>query len=267
MSGDSARSDKSKDPQEQQEARDLAEKSGVPLWGAYRVIRGELTLNDLLKSMMRREKFKTLKSQHGLDADLAGHVANDSLPIWRAKLLQDMRGAGRSKFTRDRISIAHSEKLAVAVWCFGADEWIVGNITRCRTYDFDFKPTKGAGSKIHKHNIKALCHPNDVEAIDGACGVDAEVRALGLQSSKSREERYRPADQQLKTAKSREQAVKWVFRDGSTLIGNIFAFGRWDLDLLTQGSTTTLFFHALHVSTNDQFDALQATVTTPDEVG
>ncbi|HIA05004.1 MAG TPA: hypothetical protein EYN06_08545 [Myxococcales bacterium] len=239
-------------PQEQQAARELAEKSGVPLWGAYRVIRGEITLNQLLKSMMRREKFRKLQSQDGLDSDLAGHVANDTLPIWRAKMLQEMRGAGRSKFSRDRIAIAHSQKLAISMWCFGSEEWETGHIIRCRTYDFDFRSEQGKNSKYFKHDIKLLCHPDDLKGIQALSDVSTGIVDLGLKASKSRDDRYRPSDQQLEQAKLHGKAIKWVFRDGTMITGAVFAFGRWDLDLISRGSSATLFFHALHPETKKQ---------------
>ena len=245
---------KPENSEEQLAARELAEKSGVPLWGAYRVIRGDITLNQLLKSMMRREKFRKLQSNDGLDADLAGHVANDSLSMWRAKMLQDMRGAGRSKFTRDRIAIAHSEKLAISMWCFASQGWTTGTIVRCRTYDFDFKSQEGETTKLFKHDIKLLCHPDDLTGVKSMCDVRGDVESEGLSASKKREDRYRPKDEQLEKAKSEGRIIRWVFRDGSTVQGSVFAFGRWDLDIIANGSTATLFFHALHSNTDAQLE-------------
>ena len=118
----------------------MSVRTGVPLWGAFRVVRGEVSLNDLLKSLLRREKFQKLQTKDGLDADLAGHVASGTLPLWRAQVLQDMRRIGRGKFTRDRLEMAFKDGLPVAIWRFGEADWEVGRVLKSRTYDFQFQP-------------------------------------------------------------------------------------------------------------------------------
>lgn len=244
---------------ERREAQDLAERTGVPLWGAFRVIRGELTLNELLKSMMRREKFQRLQ-KNGLDPDLAGHVASGSLPQWRATVLQDMRVAGRAKFTRDRIEMAWRENLPTALWAFGQEDWVSGFIKRARTYDFMFDAVNTSEPvSIFKHDVKMLCHPDDLETIRSQRRFDKRVLTEGLGASRDRKDRYRPTDQSLSNARSSGESVRWVFRDGSGIDGRILAFGRWDIDIVVMADApapATLFFHALHPATAKQIQRL-----------
>ena len=236
--------------EEQLKARELCERTGVPLWGAYRVVRGEITLAQLLKSMMRRERFQRLQKA-GFDADLAGHVASGSLSKWRAALLQEMRGAGRGKFTRDRIAIAGREKLALSIWRFGQSSWDSGLITRQRTYDFVMTPKTGEPVEVLKHDVKMVCHPTDLDAVRESCAIEKSVRKMGLTSSKDRKDRYRPTDEQLTQARESGRLVRWTFRDGWSVRGRIYAFGRWDIDIMVeQGAAATLFFHALHANTD-----------------
>lgn len=241
--------------EERKKAQELSERTGVPLWGAFRVVRGELTLNELLKSMLRREKFQRLQKD-GLDPDLAGHVASGSLPDWRAAVLQEMRTAGRSKFTRDRVEMACREKLPIAIWRFGADDWEVGGVARARTYDFDLAVDgKDDTEIVFKHDVKMVCNPDDLEPIRDARRFDKKVLQQGLAASKERKDRFRPTDEQL--SKLREQAgeVRWIFRDGTAIGGRVHAFGRWDMDMFVPGDApATLFFHALHPSTDRQIE-------------
>jgi len=229
-------------------AQELATRTGVPVWGAFRVIRGELSLNELLKSLMRREKFARLQ-QGGLAPDLAGHVASGALEEWRAQALQDMRNAGRVRFAADRIEIAHREKLRTAVWRFGQADWEVGQVTKSRTYDFRFQVGQQE-SDVYKHDVKMLCNPDDLSDLRAASGHDEQLHAKGLGASKDRHDRYRPSDKLLCTARDSESDVKWMFRDGTAVSGRVHAFGRWDMDLvLDSGTYATLFFHALHSNT------------------
>jgi hypothetical protein len=237
---------------EREKALELTERAGIPLWGAFRVVRGEITLNELLKSMLRREKFRRLQKE-GLDPDLSGHVASGSLPRWRAVALQDMRKAGRSKFTRDRIEIALREETPLGVWCFDK-EWMVGRVLKARTYDFMYE--HGGADKpelVHKHDVKMICGPDAVEALGGNARVDDQVKEMGLSASKDRNERYRPTDQQLCRARDAAASIRWTFRDGTTVRAKVIAFGRWDIDLeLKGGEGGTIFFHALHQATEAQ---------------
>ena len=246
---------------ERREAQELANRTGVPLWGAFRIVRGEVTLNELLKSMMRREKFQRLQKD-GLDPDLAGHVASGSLPQWRAAVLQEMRTAGRAKFTRDRIEMAALESLPTALWAFGHDDWLAGRIQRARTYDFMFAAEGVAETEsIFKHDVKMMCHPDDLEVVRTGRRFDKRVLTEGLGASRDRKDRYRPTDELLSRAREKGKTVRWVFRDGTSIEGRILAFGRWDVDIVvgTDGSApATVFFHALHPATARQIERATA---------
>jgi len=239
---------------ERKQAQELAARTGVPLWGAFRVIRGEVKLNELLQSMLRREKFRKLRDRDGLDPDLAGHVAGGSLPKWRADVLQEMRRAGRTKFTRDRIAMAHKESLPIAIWQFGQDDWNEGRIVKARTYDFNFADLTAADdadpAMIFKHDVKMVCNPHDLEGMRAARKFEKSVLNEGLGSSRERRDRYRPTDAELCAARDNDAIIKWVFRDGTAIRARVHAFGRWDIDVLTDdGTPGTVFFHALHAAT------------------
>ena len=239
--------------EERKKAQDLATRSGVPLWGAFRVVRGETTLDLLLKSMLRREKFKRFQAKDGLDPDLAGHVASGSLPMWRAKALQEMRQVGRGKFTRDRLEMALREGTALALWRFGVDDWQVGHIIKARTYDVLFAVEGQENALVFKHDLKMVCAPDDLEVVRKACSTDTKTIEEGLGASRDRKERYRPTDEKLLEVRTRGRNVKWTFRDGTMITGKIHAFGRWDLDLALGADGATLFFHSLHPNSAKSF--------------
>ena len=239
--------------EEKKNAQDLATRTGVPLWGAYRIVRGETSLDQLLKSILRREKFKKLQTKDGLDPDLAGHVSSGTLPLWRAHALQEMRKVGRAKFTRDRLETSLRNGTPLALWRFGQDDWEVGRIIKARTYDVLFHVEGREPDLVFKHDLKMVCAPEDLEAARKACTKDDKVAGEGLGASRDRKERFRPTDEQLLEARQKGRALKWYFRDGTMVAGKIFAFGRWDLDLAIGTGGATLFFHALHPGTAKAF--------------
>ena len=199
---------------EQIQAQNLSAETGVPLWAAYRVVRGEVNLDQLLKSMMRKEQFRKLQEQQGFDSDLAGHVVSGALPLWRAKALQEMRGSGRTRFSRDRIALMAKEKLQLSMWQFGETEWISAIVRKSRTYDVSLKLKGGQTKKVLKHNIKAVCHPRDLDLVKMATGLEKTIARQRLTASKERKDRYRPTDEQLVALKASGKPVYWVFRDG-----------------------------------------------------
>lgn len=235
---------------EAKRADELAKKSGVPVWGAYRVIRGELTLNELVQDLIRRERFERLQKA-GMDSDLAGHVASGNLAEWRATVLMNMRRAGRKRFSDDRIESAGKDQGRISVWRFGATEVEVGVVAAARTYDFDFLADGSeAPVMVFKHDIKVVSGPEAAAAVAEGRRFEKKVVQEGLGASRERKDRYRPAEEALAKAVAKGGGVRWVFRDGTALEGPVRAFGRWDMDVAVGEHMVTVFFHALHSGTD-----------------
>jgi hypothetical protein len=235
--------------EEAKKAAELSARTGVPLWGAYRIVRGELTLNDLLQTLIRREKFEKLQKS-GLDADLAGHVVHGSLDEWRASVLMDNRKAGRRRFSDDRIESTGQTGGQLGVWRFGSDMQ-VGAVVKARTYDFDFQPEGAAeATLVFKHDVKAVCAAEMAATIAAARRFEKKIVQEGLGASRDRKDRYRPTEELLARALASTTPIRCVFRDGTALEGRVKAFGRWDLDLVVGTAEVTVFFHALHSATD-----------------
>ncbi len=238
------------DPELRARAVDIAERSGIPLGEAYRVARGQASLNDVLQQLLRRERLRRLVEREGMDPSLAGQVVSGDLSLARARLLQDLRAAGRSRFTEDRIAAAGKRGGRVAIWTF-EDGWLVGTVQKARTYDFDFLRTGAEeAALVHKHDVKALAAPEAVPAIQERIQRIKAIAQLGLGASSNKEDRYHPTESELVRLRETRRNVLWVFRDGTTVLGKVVAFGRWDADVeLTGGTAVTVFFHALHAET------------------
>lgn len=231
------------------EAQKLSKEKGIPLVHAYRVLKGQTTLNDVLKGMMRKERFEQLVTREGVDRELAGQVASGHLPKQRAVLLTRMRTLRKQKLHIDGIKSAELEKKRIGLSVFGRG-WVTGRVRAARPYDFDFLVDgSDKADKFFKHDVKALCMAEDIDAVRRACSSDEAVRTEGLAATEDRSQRVRPLDDVMLRFIDDQRVVRFTMRDGEQILGRLRSFGRWDAELvLDDGETVTIFFHGLHAS-------------------
>jgi hypothetical protein len=242
----------SADTEEQERAKALAADKGIPQVHALRVIRGEVSLNDVLKALMRKERATRLVERDGLDPGLAGQVASGHLSRERAILVQRIRQHRPHRIDRDALKLAEVGKQPVAFQTFG-NPWVEGLITEARTYEFDVRVTgagEGAAAIVQKHDVKLVAQPEQVAGIESGSGVDPGVSAEHLAGTADRTARVRPEDEALIELVESAGLIHVVLRDGQLLVGRLRSFGRWDFDLeLQNGAVVTVLFHAVHPAT------------------
>ncbi len=231
------------------QAQTLAKDKNIPLIHAYRIIKGQTTLNDVLKAMMRKERFEQMVNRDGIDRELAGQVASGHLSKQRALLLTRMRTLRKQKLHVDGIKAAEIEKARVALDFFGRG-WVMGRIRSVRQYDFDFlEDNAERPERFFKHDVKSLCAPDDLPAVNTASSRDTSVATEGLAATDDRATRVRPDDETLLRAIESQRVVRLTMRDGELFLGRLRSFGRWDAELcLDGGELLTVFFHGLHAA-------------------
>ena len=232
-------------------ATELAEAKGIPLAHAHRIVQGRTTLNDVLKLMMRQEKFERLVQNDGLDPSLAGQVASGHLSKERALVVSRIRKARRYPLDHDALKVAELEAQPVLIDLFGRG-WTLGVVKAARVYDFDFQLSDAAEPElVQKHDVKAVAAESALESIESVRGHDETISSEGLAATAERSERVRPTDQELLALMEADVDLTLYLRDGETLCGRVVSFGRWDVTLaLADGQeepeTATVLFHALH---------------------
>jgi len=242
-------------PPDRAEAEEFAHARGIPYIHALRIVRGETTLSEVLKTMVHRERVDHLVNEHGIAKALAGQVASGQLPRDRALLLTRLRDLRGQPFDWDAFRIAHRKAGEIGLLPFGGD-WIVGKCTAVSTYEFTFilsEPGEDAPKKtvFQKHDIKGMTRPLTVQLLEASRRWDDSIREAGLEGSETREDRIRPDDEELLEIVSAAKPVNLVTRDGECFRGAVRSFGRWDIELVGgRGMTVTLFFHALHPSSD-----------------
>jgi len=228
-------------------AQVLSKEKTIPLIHAYRILKGQTTLNEVLKGMMRKERFEQMIARDGIDRELAGQVASGHLSKQRALLLTRMRTLRKQKLHIDGIKAAEIEKIRVGLDIFGQG-WVAGRVRNVRPYEFDFfSETAEKSERYFKHDVKAMCVADELDAVRKATSIDEAIQAAGLAATEDRAERIKPEDEVLLKAIESNVIVRFTMRDGELVLGRVRSFGRWDAEVcLETGEIVTVFFHGLH---------------------
>lgn len=238
----------------------MSKAKGIPLAHAHRILQGQTTLNDVLKLLMRKDRFERLVRREGLDPSLAGQVASGHLTRERAQLVTRIRKHRNRPLDHDPLRAAFKRGGELALWLFG-EGWVRGSLVGHKVYEVELLEAGAEGPRaIPKHEVKAVADPAGADAVAALAGRDEAVAAEGLGSTQDRAERIRPSDDWLLAAAEGGGDVTFVFRDGSVLTGRLMSFGRWDASLEVEISGAAegdeparvpveIFFHSLHKST------------------
>ena len=234
---------------QQETARQLALDKGIPQVHALRVVRGEVSLNVVLKNLMRKERATRLVEHDGLEPGLAGQVASGHLTRDRALELQKIRTFRKHRIDRDALKLAELDQVMVSVGCFDGT-WATGKILEARTYEFDLLPLDGGDKQlVQKHDVKLVCPAEHVDALRAAESFMDTIREDGLGGTADRAERVRPKDARMLELIEAQELISCVLRDGSVYQGIIQSFGRWDMAVSIEGvGMATILFHSLHKS-------------------
>lgn len=236
---------------------ELAKDKGIPLAHAHRIVQGRTTLNEVLKLMMRQERFERLVKHDGLDPSLAGQVASGHLSKERAIVVTRIRKARKYPLDHDALKVAEIEATPVLLDLFDRG-WTLGTVKQARVYDFDFQTAAASEPElVQKHDVKAVAPESALSSIEAAAGLDDTIKGQGLAATAERSERVRPTDQELLALMEADVDITLVMRDGETLNGRVVSFGRWDVTLaLADGqdepAPVTVLFHALHKKSLEQ---------------
>jgi hypothetical protein len=233
-------------------AHTLAKEKGIPLAHAHRIVQGRATLNEVLKALMRQERFERLVKHDGLDPSLAGQVASGHLSKERAQVVTKIRRFRKYPLDHDALKVGELDKGKVLIGLFERG-WLVGTITVARVYDFDFVADGASEPEtLLKHNVKLVAAAGDADIVRAAMGADEAIKAAGLAATIDRTERVRPSDDRLLSVVEADKPIALTLRDGDVIRGEIVSFGRWDVALqVGEGEhrpVVQVLFHALHQS-------------------
>ena len=153
----------------------------------------------------------------------------------------------KERIDRDALKLAELSEAEVAVGCFDGS-WFIGKVAEARTYDVGFVLSEGGETRlVQKHDVKLVCPAEVVALLRKGEMFEEPVREVGLAGTADRSERVRPTDARLLQLIDERSSVTCLLRDGSSYLGIVRSFGRWDMTMDIEGAgEVTVLFHALH---------------------
>ena len=228
---------------EKAEATRLASRSGIPFPQALLVVRGELTLNDVLNRMWLADKFARLV-HGGMDSSLAGQVVRGQLTLERAQEIQSLWRMQAGSFHSD--ALRPDPKTRRFLVTFHAPP-LIGHVTRVSRYDVFLAPAGGENVvSLKKHDLKMHGSATALDAVLRAIVPDPKVRELSLQASTRMDDRFRPTEALAREWAATRRPLRFTFRDGDTLVGVPVRVALFEIEVdCGDGVTACLMTHAL----------------------
>ncbi len=228
---------------ERAEASALATRSGIPFPQALLVVRGELTLNDVLNRMWLADRHARFVHD-GMAPSLAGQVVRGSLTAERAREIQSLWQLQQGSFHSDALRPDRDAIRFLAP--FGAQP-LVGIITRVSRYDVAVVLSDRTSASLKKHDLKLHGPLAAMDAIIAALVPDPAIQALSLDVSTTLDDRFRPTEELARSWASSRQPLRFTFRDGDTLMGVPIRVALFEIEVdCGNGATACLMTHALY---------------------
>lgn len=214
---------------DRREAHELVQRSGIPFPAALRVVRGEATLDQVLKQLLNQEVRRSLEAR-GMPPALAGQVAKGFLgegKAWDAfRAMQHPSYAPERSLLKE--ACAAGQELALELFGEGT---VLGVPTQVDKYDFHVAGAGGAERTIHKHDVKWAAPVEAVDLIRGCRTVVDELARLGLKGSREMKDRLRLERSEKLDLLDRNRRLRLVCRDGDVLVGTLVWASRYELGL------------------------------------
>lgn len=226
------------------EATRLVARSGIPFPQALLVVRGELTLNEVLNRMWLADRRARLV-RDGMDPSLAGQVVRGHLTAERAREIQALWEMQAGSFHSD--ALRPDPEVERFLLPFHAPP-MVGRVTHVSRYDVFLAPSGSAAAvSLKKHDLKMHGPAPALEGVLRAITPDPGVRALALQASARLDDRFRPTEALAREWATARRPLRFTFRDGDTLTGIPVRVALFEVEVnCGDGASACLMTHALY---------------------
>lgn len=239
-------------------AREIAERSGLPMALAREVAEGKCSLNDALYRLMRREKAERLVAQHGLERAAAFNVAAGHISLETALLQKGLNECEARQPDRSVLVDLRTSGQPGCFFLFG-EAAVQARVTAVDTYDVVLAPEGETGERrLPKHELRFVSPELSVEEVEKVTSRDAPVGEQGLGPSTSYRDRFRSSKKVLYRHFRDRVPTRVTLRDGTVLTGFVGWFGKWEFELALVDPSkkkpskakpvgaVVIFRHALH---------------------
>lgn len=215
------------------QAREVHEKSGLPMRWAMKVAKGEMPLAEAVKSLQKRDRIQRMVDNGELEQ---GHAA--SILAGRHTLEEGLRATRlRRRKRAEDYQKSHLQELAgsgstVTIALIG-NRTVSGLVASHEPFTVTLTDKDGQSVEIDKHDIKFFFRNQDRKrAVRSVRWGDPE-QALQPGALSTRKEREKIKARALLAAEEGGQMLRWTTVEHDVLRGRIGWFGRFELVLQT----------------------------------
>lgn len=229
-----------------EKAKKLQERNGIPFAMAVKVALGQTTLANVLKTMMRKEKIRSLVTKHGLAPEIAGFVMDGKISldaaILKSRVIQHKKGNWKRSVLEDVFK--NNQKITLMI---DPDVPLCGRVTKLGKYDFEFTVDgETAPRTMRKIDVKYAFAPEFENAIRAIVGVDAEVKNKNLAPAPSPLERKHIKHITFQELLDTGKRFTVTTRRGDILCGRLDWYGLYEFGMrLDDEIQVTVFRHAI----------------------
>jgi hypothetical protein len=231
-------------PEQRAKADELMERSGIPRPMALQVASGQMTLNDALTRLMRKEQARKLAEKEGIELNEAFHVLSGKVSVEQLQILKQLKVSPARQPDRS-VLVDLLESGAPAMFHRFGHEPYEARVVGVEKYDCTLESPDGEREELQKHELK-LAAPLPATAGEGASpsaaseeqapgptfSHDAEVAAQELGPSIRFTDRFRSSKRVLFRLYRDQIPMRVTFRDGEQLEGYVGWHGKYEYQLL-----------------------------------
>lgn len=232
-------------PSVKDQADELVRTTGIPRNMAFQVVRGALSLREVLERMSTRDRVETLVARHGLIRSLATQVALGQIPldeVLRKRRLDEHLAANRDRSALTE-AVSSGKPVALAVHDLAI---LRGVITQVDPYEIEISVDGAPPRRLHKLQIKYLYDPASYATAKKAMGFDA-AKKKAREPIALPQDRYGCSDRRLFRYLDDQTPIVVTTLEGNTLRGTVTWLSRWEfgMKLARGGAWCVVMRHAL----------------------
>lgn len=206
----------------------LVRDTGIAVPWAWSVVRGQLSLNEVLLRMSQQDKVSSIVSRHGLDKALATQVAKGQLELDLLLRRKREKEHLALHIGRDPLALAAQNGTAMRLYLHGLRQ-ADGTISGVDAFEFDLGTDQGS-ERLHKLQVK-LMHPASMK---GTVGQSGQGR-IAAEPIARPQERYSLSNRRLFDAHDAGRTCRVETLEGDELHGLVTWVGRYELGLGQSG--------------------------------
>ncbi len=211
-----------------QKVEALVRDTGIPVPWAWSVVRGQLSLNEVLLRMSQQDKISSIVSRHGVEKALAAQVAKGQLDLELMLRRKREKEHLALHLKRDPLALAAENGTTMRLYLHGLQQRD-GTVSAVDAFEFDLSSAEGP-QRLHKLQVK-LMHPASMK---GTVGESSQGRSAAEPIIRP-QERFALSNRRLFEAHDAGRTCRLETLEGDELRGMVTWVGRYELGLGQKG--------------------------------